>query len=203
MKQLLKIIPILYVIALLQLVFPCFANQQSMIQAIVSGVHTCSETPFFSYTTLDSYTLIGQDHYSNAYGGIQYEGDNTSLCQVDFYTAITGDISAISWIVSIYSLDESNNLDTLRGTSSTVAGSGITNGGWSSFNFESPVTLNTGDVVVISRSDDPQNESASNCLRMNYTYNANDTLNIAIFDASGASQVLLDRAVAVRLYTNE
>lgn len=38
MKQLLKIIPIFYVIALLQLVFPCFANQQSMIQAVVSGV---------------------------------------------------------------------------------------------------------------------------------------------------------------------
>jgi hypothetical protein len=161
---------------------------------------SCSETPFFSYTTTDSYTLVGQDHYSNAYVGIQYQGSNTTLCQVDFDTAITGDISGISYIASVYDLDGSNNLSTLRGTSNTLSGASVTNGGFTSFTFSSAITLNTDDVVVVSRID-PTNESSTNILRINYTFNSNATLNFTVFSAAGANQLLLDRALAVRLYT--
>lgn len=158
----------------------------------------CSASPDFTYSTLDSWTAIGYDHYVNAFFGAQWQGSNRTVCAVDFYLDEIGNVDALNYSARVYSLS-GGNLGSLIGTSGTVAGSSIV-AGWNKFSFSSGVTLNTDYVIIVGRTD-PTNESTSNYIRGNYTFNSNADLNTVLFDSSGNVQSNLDRAIAIRLYS--
>lgn len=162
---------------------------------------TCSITPSFSYTTLDSWATVGQDIFANAYKGVKWE-TVLNACSVEFYLQEIGDVDAIDYIARIYEIDGSTDLSTLIATSSIVSGALISStGDWQKFEFNAEYALN-GRVIVVSRSDETVSD-AVNYLRLNTTFNASTDMNTVTFDSSGTNINDLDRATAIRIYENE
>ena len=138
------------------------ANEVSVYRGNGAGVDlivgptagTCSSTPFFKLTARTNSAEVA-DSAGYEILGAPWGGSARTLCQVDVYVgAKINNISALSYEVRVYSAN-GNNLGTRKGTSTAVSGSSFPDvGNYVAFTFSSPVTLNAGDIITVSRTDD-------------------------------------------------
>lgn len=95
------------------------------------------------------------------------------MCSGEVHITVSeGDVSSVTYKVSVWSVDPSNDLELVSELESiTFSGSSLVDGAFHSFEFDSEVTLTTGCTVLLLSRNDPSIEDNSNfiAVRQNYT----------------------------------
>ena len=122
----------------------------------------------------DGYVAVGSDEVVNAYRGMYWAGETLSICSGSVHLTVSGDISAITYKVSVWSVDVTDNLslDTELG-SVTIAGSSISTG-WNDFTFGSEILATTGVTAILISRNDPGNASSINYIQVRQNYDTDD-----------------------------
>lgn len=176
-------------------------SDESATCTFSASAFACSSSPSYEYTTTTgNWISVGTDQYTAQLGGVQWDGTTTTVCGVDLYMRSQGDVSGVSYVVDIYTLDGSDIVDTLIATSSPVSGSSISTG-WVNFAFDAGYPLATNSIAIVRRTD-PDTIDGTNFVQVNFTYNSGTDMN----SGAGAFAYAIsfsDYQAALRLYSPE
>lgn len=121
---------------------------------------------------------IGNQESRNAYRGIYYTGPSKDVCSAEVKFSVDGDVSGINYVMQIWSVDPQNALafETLQSTSNVVLGSSISEGDWTRFTFDSPVTVVSGKTVAVVSRQDIGTTNGSNFIQVYQEYDESDSI---------------------------
>ncbi len=119
---------------------------------------------------------VGDLEDRNTYRGIYWTGPSKVICAVDVQLYVKGDISSITYKVSVWDVDIDNDLtlSTLLASSTPVSGADIV-AGWNRFVFSSDVSLATGKTVVLISREDAGNKDGVNRIQVVNGYDETDS----------------------------
>ncbi len=155
-----------------------------MVVLLVTGFitlnNTCAAPPAewnLAYSNEDGSGLaaVGNSENRNSYRGIYWTGPDKTLSGVEIQLDWRGNIDAINYEVTVWEVDETNDLEMSRllMSSSAVNGSDIVNG-WNCFTFPADVLLTTGNTVVVISRTDPTTLDGTNYIRVRNGYDESD-----------------------------
>ncbi len=118
---------------------------------------------------------VGNSEDRNSYRGIYWTGPDKQLSGVEIQLDWRGSIDAIDYEVTVWEVDETNDLEMgdLLMSSTPVNGSDIVSG-WNCFSFPSDVQLTTGKTIVVLSRTDPTTLDGSNYIRVRNGYDESD-----------------------------
>lgn len=164
----------------------------------------CETVPFIDVDTQDgSVQMISNDFYS--YAGGQYSGPPVQLCKAAFrMSAWLGNISSKVYEARVYTASGTTlNQIKAGGISTSIAGSTLVNSTnvYYEFVFEQPVTITSGDILVVTEKTGNQVVDASNFIRLYRSSTTNTDLNFGTWKSNGDKSALYDNiSPAVKLY---
>ena len=142
-------------------------NAVSITQKTIAFMEPCSEAPIISQATYSSKAKIG--NFSDVYyQGTTYSGPSIDVCRIDVGMALgAGDISSKSFLVEINNINSDNNIVGTAGSSAPVTGEAVpVDCGLVTFSFNSPVTLNDGDILTVHMLNSPDSKNyAMACIK--------------------------------------
>lgn len=122
----------------------------------------------------DGEANVGNGGNRNSYRGMYWTGETRKVCGGSVRLTPNGDLSALTYRVSVWSVDLTDNLKLVSELAYiNINGSDIISG-FNDFTFDTPITVITGAAVILISREDVGTESAVNFINVWNSYDESD-----------------------------